>query len=68
MAAVGLTPLRAVSNGGLDANWLSARGIPTVTLGCGQQNVHTVSEQLDVKAFLNACRIGLQLATGSASS
>lgn len=68
VAAIGLTPLRAVSNGGLDANWLSARGIPTVTLGCGQQNVHTVSEQLDVKAFLNACRIGLQLATGSSSS
>ncbi len=68
VAAVGLAPIRAVSNGGLDANWLSARGIPTVTLGCGQQNVHTVSEQLDVKAFLNACRIGLQLATTSASS
>lgn len=68
VAAVGLTPIRAVSNGGLDANWLSARGIPTVTLGCGQQNVHTVSEQLDVSAFLNACRIGLKLATPSASS
>ena len=27
-----------ISNGGLDANWFSARGIPTVTLGCGQVN------------------------------
>ena len=48
--AAGLAPLRAVSNGGLDANWLSARGIPTVTLGCGQMDVHTVKERLDVKA------------------
>jgi tripeptide aminopeptidase len=60
----GLKPIRAISNGGLDANWLSARGIPTVTLGCGQMNVHTVNEQLDVREFSAACRIGLRLATG----
>lgn len=64
-AAVGLQPIRAVSNGGLDANWLSARGIPTVTMGCGQMNVHTVSERLDVKAFENACRVALRLATNT---
>lgn len=65
VAAVGLTPVRAVSNGGLDANWLSARGIPTVTLGCGQTDVHTVKERLDVNAFRAACRIGLRLATAT---
>lgn len=59
----GLEPFRAVSNGGLDANWLTARGIPTVTMGCGQQNVHTTSERLDVAMFNNACRIALRLAT-----
>lgn len=59
----GLEPFRAVSNGGLDANWLTARGIPTVTMGCGQQNVHTTSERLDVAMFHNACRIALRLAT-----
>ncbi len=63
--AVGAEPLRAVTNGGLDANWLTAHGIPTVTLGCGQQNVHTVSEELDVRAFHLACRIGLRLATAT---
>jgi tripeptide aminopeptidase len=61
----GLSPIRAISNGGLDANWLSARGIPTVTLGCGQMDVHTVRERLDIKAFENACRIALRLATAS---
>jgi tripeptide aminopeptidase len=65
VAAVGLTPLRAISNGGLDANWLTARGIPTVTLGCGQMNPHTVEERLDLKAFRNACKIALRLATAT---
>lgn len=62
---MGLEPLRAISNGGLDANWMSARGIPTVTLGCGQMQIHTVSEQLDIEAFENACRIALRLATAT---
>ncbi len=63
--AVGLKPQTRISNGGLDANWLSARGLPTVTLGSGQQNVHTVNETLNVEDFLNGCRIGLLLATGA---
>ena len=58
-------PVRAVSDGGLDANWLTARGIPTVTLGCGQENGHTVSERLDLTEFRRACRIALCLATGT---
>lgn len=61
----GAEPFRAVSDGGLDANWLSARGIPTVSLGCGQQNVHTVSERLDLAEFRRACQIALCLATGT---
>jgi len=60
---VGLTPERAVSNGGLDANWMNAHGIPTVTLGCGQMNIHTVNEQLDLAAFEQACKIALRVAT-----
>jgi tripeptide aminopeptidase len=52
--SIGAEPLVAVTNGGLDANWLSARGIPTVTLGCGQQNPHTVAERLDVPSFERA--------------
>lgn len=63
--AVGLQPELAVTNGGLDANWMSARGLPTVTLGCGQQSAHTVDESLHVESFLNACRAGLLLATGT---
>jgi tripeptide aminopeptidase len=54
----------AVTNGGVDANWLSAYGIPTVTLGCGQRNIHTVTEQLDIAEFQQARRIALRLAIG----
>lgn len=63
--SVGLTPLRAISNGGLDANWMTARGIPTVTLGCGQQNIHTTNETLDLEQFDIACRMALRLATAT---
>jgi tripeptide aminopeptidase len=62
---LGGTPRRAISNGGLDANWMSARGIPTVTLGCGQADVHTTSERLDLQEFGKACRIALRLAQGA---
>ena len=65
IASIGRQPQRAVTNGGLDANWLSARGIPTVTIGCGQRNIHTVKERLDVPVFQRACRIALRLATAT---
>ncbi len=58
-------PLLAIANGGLDANWLSARGIPTVSMGCGQRNPHTVKERLEVAEFRRACRIALRLATAT---
>jgi tripeptide aminopeptidase len=61
--AAGLTPRLDISNGGLDANWMAANGIPTVTLGCGQMDIHTTDEKLDLAAFETACRIALRLAT-----
>ncbi len=61
--AVGRTPFRVVANGGLDANWTTRHGIPTVTLGCGQVNPHMVTEALDLAAFRDACRIALCVAT-----
>ena len=62
--AIGLAPRFEVSNGGLDANWMAANGIPTVTLGCGQMEIHTTHEKLDLEAFENACRVALRLAVG----
>ncbi len=61
--AMGGEPGLAISNGGLDANWLTARGIPTVTVGTGVANAHTPEERLDLSQFRRACRIVLHLAT-----
>jgi len=66
--AVGGEPRLAISNGGLDANWMTARGIPTVSLGCGQANPHTPQERLDLVQFWRACQVALHLATGRACS
>jgi tripeptide aminopeptidase len=63
---VGLKATTKISNGGLDANWLSARGLPTVTLGAGQQQVHTVDEALQLDEYVNGCAVALLLATGQA--
>ena len=60
---IGLVPRLDISNGGLDANWMAVNGIPTVTLGCGQMEIHTTKEQLDLDAFEAACAAALQLAT-----
>ncbi len=61
--SLGGEPELAIANGGLDANWLTARGIPTVSLGCGQKNQHMVAEALDVPQYLTACRLAFCLAT-----
>ncbi len=61
---LGTIPVLAIANGGLDANWLTQRGIPTASFGCGQQNAHTTNERLDLLEFRRACQIGLLLATG----
>ncbi len=62
---IGLTPEPCISNGGLDANWMTAHGLPTVTLGCGQHDIHTVRENLHIESYLQACRIALLLAGGT---
>ncbi|MCY2993521.1 MAG: M20/M25/M40 family metallo-hydrolase [Planctomycetota bacterium] len=63
--AIGREPELAISNGGLDANWISAQGIPTVSLGAGQVNPHRTDEALNVAEFEDACRVALRLATAA---
>ena len=63
--AAGSRPEYRIADGGLDANSLTARGLPTVTMGVGQRNAHTVKETLDLDDFELACRVALRLATGT---
>jgi len=55
-AILGVEAEYLVANGGLDANYLNAKGLPTVTLGAGQHNPHTVDEYVDVQEYLDGCR------------
>ncbi len=63
-ADAGLTAQCMTVNGGLDASALNARGIPTITIGAGQHNAHTIDEYVDIDEFLTGCRFALALATG----
>ena len=56
-AVLGAQPEFSIVNGGLDANYLNAKGLPTVTLGAGQHNPHTVDEYVDVQEYLDGCRL-----------
>jgi tripeptide aminopeptidase len=61
--SIGMKPTVVFSNGGLDANWLVKHGLPTVTIGAGQNEVHTVKEFVDVPEFINGCQLAVALAT-----
>jgi tripeptide aminopeptidase len=61
--SLGLTPTTIFSNGGLDANWLVKHGLPTVTIGSGQYEIHTVKEYVDLPEFAQGCRLAVALAT-----
>ncbi|MCF3932443.1 M20/M25/M40 family metallo-hydrolase [Acuticoccus sp. M5D2P5] len=61
--ALGLTPNCRLSNGGLDANWLEKHGIPSVTIGAGQCEPHTVHEYVEVADYLTGCRLAVALAS-----
>lgn len=63
--SIGIEPQLAIANGGLDANWLSHRGVPTVSFGCGQRGIHKVGEELVISEFHTARRLALRLATGA---
>jgi tripeptide aminopeptidase len=61
--AIGLKPTTLFSNGGLDANWLVKHGVPTVTIGAGQYEIHTVKEYVDLAEYAQGCRLAIALAT-----
>jgi tripeptide aminopeptidase len=59
----GLDAKTRTSNGGLDANWLVRHGVPTITFGAGQRQVHTVEEYVELDDYLKGCRFAVALAT-----
>jgi tripeptide aminopeptidase len=67
VAALGSEPILKIANGGLDANWLVRHKVPTVTLGAGQNAIHTVDEFVDLKEFAAGCRLAVALAVLTAA-
>ncbi len=65
LSAIGRDPVTNISDGGLDANWISRHGVPTVTLGCGQRDPHTTTERVNIADYLDACRAAFMIATGA---
>jgi tripeptide aminopeptidase len=63
IAAGGNTPNIRTANGGLDANWMVRHGIPTVTFGAGQNEVHTIDEWINLDEYERACELAMRLAT-----
>jgi len=63
LAALGIEPVYLFSNGGLDANWFDKHGVPTITIGAGQAEIHTIKEYVNLTEYEKGCRIGLLMAT-----
>ena len=63
LGILGIEPNLLFSNGGLDANWLDKAGIPTITIGAGQAEIHTIKEYVNLTEYEKGCRIGVLMAT-----
>jgi len=61
-AAIGSAASLKIADGGLDANWLVRHKVPTVTLGTGQNAIHTAEEFVDLMEFAAGCRLAVALA------
>lgn len=60
---LGIEPSYLFSNGGLDANWLDKHGVPTITIGAGQAEIHTIKEYVNLAEYEKGCRLGVLMAT-----
>jgi tripeptide aminopeptidase len=60
---LGIEPTLLFSNGGLDANWLDKAGVPTITIGAGQAEIHTIKEFVKLDEYEKGCRLGILMAT-----
>jgi tripeptide aminopeptidase len=63
LADAGVKARPVINCGGMDANNIVALGIPTVTLGTGQADIHTINESIKLDKFYIACQVAVALAT-----
>lgn len=63
LGMLGIEPVYVFSNGGLDANWLDKHGVPTITIGAGQAEIHTIKEYVNLAEYEKGCRLAILMAT-----
>jgi tripeptide aminopeptidase len=63
LKTLGIEANTLFSNGGLDANWLDKHGVPTITIGAGQAEIHTIKEYVNLAEYEKGCRLGILMAT-----
>lgn len=63
--SIGLNPRFELGRGGLDSNWIVKHGIPSLTFGAGQHEIHTIAEYVDMKEFHAGCALAVALALGN---
>ncbi|MHB8840413.1 MAG: M20/M25/M40 family metallo-hydrolase, partial [Candidatus Aquicultor sp.] len=61
MTKLGLTPRLIKSGGGSDTNIFNAKGISTVNLGMGAEDVHTDEEYVPVQELSNMAQLLVEL-------
>ena len=60
---IGFAGQNVSCNGGLDANWLIKKNIPTITFGNGHYKPHSIGEYLNISEFKDSCLYAIALAT-----
>jgi len=55
----GIRPEHAITGGGSDANIFNAKGIRSINISTGMQNVHSTNEYIEVEDLVKGCRVVL---------
>ncbi len=61
---VGRAPELFEHCGGMDTCNMVAKDIPAIGLGMGDRDAHSANEWIDVKQFLDGCKVAVELALG----
>lgn len=60
-ARLGLTPSLQATGGGSDANILNGKGLPTLVLGIGYEQIHSTQEYMPIAQLVQAAEMALAL-------
>ncbi|KAB8138402.1 M20/M25/M40 family metallo-hydrolase [Gracilibacillus oryzae] len=61
---IGAEPILTTSGGGSDANHLAGKGVPTVNLAVGYENIHTTSERIPVNQLKQIPQLMIEIIKG----